>query len=76
MSKHSLNEQFQSAYRTNHGIETALIEGQDDILHSLDTKCGVVLVMLNLSAAFDTIDHTILLNRINSMLGVEGAALN
>ena len=48
----------------------------DDILRSQGSKFGVVLVMQDLSAAFDTIDHTILLNRINNMLGIEGAALN
>ena len=61
MNEHDLNEIFQSAYRKNHGTETALVKIHDDILRSLDRKCGVVLVMLDLSAAFDTIDHDLLL---------------
>ena len=63
MNEHDLNEIYQSAYRKNHGTETALVKIHDDILRSLDRKCGVVLVMLDLSAAFDTIDHDLLLER-------------
>ena len=75
MSHNALHEQFQSAYRKHHGTETALVKIQNDILRSLDDKCGVVLVMLDLSAAFDTIDHDMLLDRFRTRLGVEGVAL-
>ena len=47
----------------------------DDILKALDNKCGIILVMLDLSAAFDTIDHDILLDRLRCRVGVEGTAL-
>ena len=75
MVSNGLHERFQSAYRKHHGTETALVKIHNDVLRSLDDKRGVVLVMLDLSAAFDTIDHDILLDRLRSRLGVEGVAL-
>ena len=75
MSKNQLNETFQSAYRQHHGTETALVKVLDDILRSLDNKCGIILVMLDLSAAFDTIDHDILLDRFRIRLGLGGSAI-
>ena len=56
----NLHEELQSAYRKFHSTETALLKVQSDILQSLDKGNVTVLVMLDLSAAFDTIDHHIL----------------
>ena len=53
----NLHEQFQSAYKPNHSAETAQMRVQNDILISLDNKRGVVLIIIDLSAAFDTVDH-------------------
>ena len=53
----NLHKQFQSAYKPNHSTETALMRVQNDMLMTLDNKRGVVLIMLDLSAAFDTVDH-------------------
>ena len=53
----SLHEPLQSAYRKFHSTETALLKVQNDIMESLDQGSISVLVMLDLSAAFDTIDH-------------------
>jgi len=67
----------QSAYRQHHSIETALICVYNDILMDLDKHGGeTVLVLLDLSAAFDTIDHTVFINRLRSRYGVGGTALN
>lgn len=67
----------QSAYRQHHSIETALTRVYNDILMDLDKQGGeTVLVLLDLSAAFDTIDHTVFINRLRSRYGVGGAALN
>ena len=52
---------FQSAYLPSHSVETAIACITDDILRSLDYRKHVVLVLLDLSAAFDTIDHDLLL---------------
>ena len=55
---------LQSAYRKNHSTETALLRVLNDILTTLDHRQDVVLVMLDLSAAFDTLDHDILISRL------------
>lgn len=66
----------QSAYRQFHSCETALIRVQNDILREIDGNSGVILLLLDLSAAFDTVDHTILLRRMSSKFGIKGDALN
>lgn len=75
MIENELNEQMQSAYRAYHSTETALIRVQNDILLNLDKKRSVLLVLLDLSAAFDTIDHHTLFDLLNTRLGVHGKAL-
>jgi hypothetical protein len=52
----------QSAYRQFHSTETSLLKAQRDILSNMDNQEVVLLVMFDLSAAFDTIDHRILLD--------------
>lgn len=71
-----LCDPFQSAYRTGYSTETAMVRVQNDILQSLDRKQNVILVLLDLSAAFDTIDHAILLRRMGSRAGITGSALD
>ena len=51
-----LNESLQSAYKKHHSCETALVRVQNDILKSIDDKQCFVLLLLDLSAAFDTVD--------------------
>ena len=75
MRKHDLNEKKQSAYRCYHSTETALLKVQNDLLVAMDKSCGVFLVLLDLSAAFDTIDHDILNKRLHDNLGLSGTAL-
>ena len=58
---------FQSAYRHTRNCETALVHIQDDILHSLDNRNTVILVLLDLSAAFDTVDHRLLLDKLHEI---------
>ena len=58
-----------------HSTETALLKVFNDIACELDDKKVVLLSLLDLSAAFDTIDHTILLNRLNISFGIQGTAL-
>ena len=62
MGENNLHEQMQSAYRQNHSTETALLKVHSDILSAVDNGCVVVLVLLDLTAAFDTIYHGILLS--------------
>ena len=76
MQERNLYEPLQSAYRQHHGTETALLKVQNDILRALDEHNGVFLVLLDLSAAFDTIDHGILTNRLQTDVGISGTALD
>ena len=66
---------LQSAYRKSHNTEKALIKVQNDILTNMDRQQVTQLVLLDLSAAFDTIDHQVLLNRLRLSFGIRGYAL-
>ena len=75
LSTNLLLSSFQSAYRCNFSTETALLRVQNDILVSLDRGDEVLLVLLDFSAAFDTIDHSTLLWRLENRFGVKGTGL-
>ena len=62
----------QSAYREFHCTETALLRVKNDILLNMNQRRVTLLVLLDLSAAFDTVDHTILLNRFSRDFGITG----
>lgn len=67
---------FQSAYRKQHSTETSLAKTFSDIYKSVDNGSSTLLVALDLSAAFDTIPHDILLQRLQHSFGITGVALN
>ena len=65
----------QSSYRQFHSTETALLKVHNDILLKMDQQEVTLLVLLDLSAAFDTIDHEILIDTLELEFGVIGNAL-
>ena len=75
LSANNLLNQFQSAYRPGHSTETALLKIVNDLL-SLDDGNIYLLASLDLSAAFDTIDHDILLHRLQHDFGLSGTVLD
>ena len=75
LKENDLAPHFQSAYRQMHSTETALLRVHNDIIRYVDKKQCVILVLLDLSAAFDTIDQDILVSRLSSRFGIRGAAL-
>ena len=66
---------LQSAYRKYHSTETALVKVANDILLNMNSQRVPLLVLLDLSAAFDTVDHSILLQRLMADFGIRGKAL-
>ena len=75
MTENNLHKHLQSAYKPGHSTETALVKIQNEILTSIDQHGVVILVMLGLSAAFDTIDHDTLFSRMENTLGITGRTL-
>ena len=67
---------FQSAYRMGHSTETALTRIHNDILLAIDDNSCVMLVLLDLSAAFDTVDHDIPLGRLEHRFRITGKTLS
>ncbi|XP_068675919.1 protocadherin Fat 4-like [Montipora foliosa] len=61
-----IDEPLQSAYKTFHSCETALVRVHNDMLCAIDKRYFGALLLLDLSAAFDTVDHNILLQRLHS----------
>ncbi|KAL9978237.1 hypothetical protein ACROYT_G015732 [Oculina patagonica] len=76
LTENDLYPSLQSAYRKFHSTETALLRVQNDILRAIDNGNEVLLVLLDLSAAFDTLDHEILINRLSTQYGFTGTVLD
>ena len=76
LQSHSLLEPFQSAYRKCHSTETTLLRVVNDLLQASDRGCVSILSLLDLSAAFDTTDHSILITRLRSTFGCSGTVLD
>ena len=68
--------QYQSAYRKGHSTETALLEVLGGVFTAEDKKQVTVLIALDLSEAFDTVDHRLLLDRLRLEFGVTATVLD
>ena len=75
LEANQLNEPLQSVAKTIHSCETALVRVHNDIFVAIDKRHCVMLLLLDLSAAFDTVDHDILLTRLHSNYSISGIAL-
>ena len=76
LEQNNLYPTFQSAYRCFHSCETALMKIIDDVTYDLNPNTYVLMTFLDFSAAFDTVDHTILIERLRNDYGIEDTALN
>ena len=76
LSNENLLPDYISAYRESYSTETALIKVTNDILLNIDQQRVTPLVALDLSAAFDTVDHSVLLRVLQNQFGVNGVALD
>ena len=68
-------EAHQLAYRSSHSTETALLKVKTDVIQALENQEVACLILLDLSVAFDTTDHDILLSRLKSRFAVTGVVL-
>ena len=75
LSDNGLHEELPSAYKPRHSTESALPRVQHDITWFLADSRDVLLVLLDLYSAFDTVDAAILVETMHSHLGISGAAL-
>ena len=75
LQENDLCNPFQSAYRTGHSTVTALLQVVNDLLIAMHEDNISVLLLLDLSAVFDTIDHQILLSRLETVFGIRFTAL-
>ena len=76
LSSHNLFPSMQSAYRPCHNCETALLRVSNDILLALDGGDEAILLLLDYSAAFDTIKHEAFLSRLEKRYGICDVALS
>ena len=74
LERENLPPQHQSAYRANHSTETAVLRVFSDLVAASDAGNISLMALLDLSAAFDTVDHDILLRRLESDFGLSGSA--
>lgn len=74
--KYTLLPKNQSAYRRHHSCESALLRLVNDLLDGMEKKEVTALIAIDLSAAFDTVDHDILLEVLQNQYGVKGTAIN
>jgi hypothetical protein len=74
-SKHCLLPTYQSAYRKNFSCETALVRVFDDILWNMERGEILMMVCIELSAAFDTVDHDVLYSVLSNQFGMQDSAL-
>ena len=76
LQDNKVHNKFQSGFRKGHSTETALLKVVNDLRVSADNRNVSVLLLLDLTAAFDTIDHTILIHRLEHWIGLSGSALS
>jgi len=74
--KMKLHNPHQSAYCKRRSTETALQYIHDHLISAIGSQKLSCLCLLDLSAAFDTNDHSILLTRLSSWFGIYGSVLN
>lgn len=74
LNSHDIFEKYQSGFRAKHSTETALTKVVNDLRCNMDMK--KLSVLLDLSAAFDTVDHAILLDRLHTLIGLSGTVFN
>ena len=76
LKDNTLLPDLQSGFRAHHSTETAVLKVMSDILLALDSGNLALLTLLDLSAAFDSVDHVTLLSRLHKSYGLDDVVLS
>ena len=76
MEQNCLLPIMSSAYRQGHSTKSAILKVQADILHNMEQQWLTLLVLINLSTAFDTVDHPILFQCLEEWFGFHDSVLS
>ena len=71
-----MSNNLQSAYKKFHSTESVLLKVENDVILNMEKGRVTELTLLDLSAAFDKIDHRTLISRLSSWYGISGTALD
>ena len=74
--KNNLMQSYQSSYREHHSCETTLVRLTNDLLWNMEVQQATALVAIDLSVAFDMVDHTVLLKVLQQHFGINSKVLN
>ena len=69
---HDLSPHYQAAYKKNHSCETSLLRLTNDALEAMEKQQATIIVVTDLSAAFDMVSHDILLSVLDKRFGLKG----
>ena len=72
----NLMPDYQSAYRNNYSCKTALLKIVNDLLWNMENRMVTPLVAIDISGAFDTVDHNILLDVLSTKFSVKDTSLD
>ena len=76
LTENNMHNTSQYGYKKHHSCENLLLKLIDDIMVGIDGRSGVVVLFVDLSAAFDTVDHVILLNILQNKFRITGSAID
>ncbi len=75
MTRNNLHDIMQSAYKEYYSTETAMVRFHNDVLVGIDSGLSYLIVCIDMTAAFDTVNHQIMLQRLQQRLGITGTCL-
>ena len=75
MTVNSLHSKYQHGYKKFHGTETITLKLVNDVLIGFESNSATIVLLIDLSAAFDTVDISKLLNILQEDIGIKGTAL-